>query len=81
MTIAENSSNSLTGKNRGTHVQNNKIQLVCDWNVYRNWTNKRPSSYGPVMQMVYCWRLIEGLVFLNTRSAFLLEKLYPYKML
>jgi hypothetical protein len=49
MTIAENSSNSLTGKNRGTHVQNNKIQLVCDWNVYRNWTNKRPSYYGPVM--------------------------------
>lgn len=61
--ITENSSNTLTGEKKVQYVQNNKIQLVRDRNVRRNWIDKCPSPNGPDLQMVYCWWLVGGWSF------------------
>jgi hypothetical protein len=58
--MPENSSNTLTGEKKVQYVQNNKIQLVRDRNVHRNWIDKCPSPNGPDLQMVYCWWLADG---------------------
>jgi hypothetical protein len=47
-------------RNKLGYVKNIKIQHMYFGNAGGNWAYKRTSICGSIMQMVYCWRIIEG---------------------